>query len=79
MGLDINTIREINYDIRRLELGIKNLERTIETKSRNRFLDPATELDLKQQIDAKKAEIAGLQTEIRRIENSAVREQNMAE
>ncbi len=79
MGLDVNTIREINYDIRRLELDIKNLERTIETKRRNRFLDPATELDLRQQIEAKISQIAGLQAEIRRIENSAVRTQNMAE
>lgn len=79
MGLDTNTIREINYDIRRLELDIKNLERTIETKRRNKFLDPATELDLKQQIDAKKSQIAGLQAEIRKIENTAIREQNMAE
>lgn len=79
MGLDINSVREINYSIRRLELDIKNLERTIETKRRNRFLDPAMELGLKQQIDEKRAEIAGLQSEIRKLENEAIRAQNMAE
>jgi hypothetical protein len=79
MGLDTNSVREINYSIRRLELDIKNLERTIETKRRNRFLDPAMELGLKQQIDEKRAEISGLLSEIRKLENEATRAQNMAE
>ena len=79
MGLDSNSIREINYDIKRLELDIKNLERTIETKRKNRFLDPAMALDLRQKIDNKKSDIAGLQAEIRSLENTAARERNMTE
>jgi cell division protein FtsL len=71
------TIREINYQIKRLEMDVKNLERTIETKRRNRFLDSATELDLKEKISDKKAEIAGLQSEIRKLENEAARASNM--
>lgn len=73
---DSERIREINYQIKRLELDIKNLHKTIETKRRNRFLDTETELDLKEQIENKKADIAGLQAEIRKIENSALRSSN---
>lgn len=77
--MDINRIRELNYQIKRVQLDIKNLERTIETKRKHKFLDADTELHLKQQIGAKQADIAGMQAEIRRIENEAQRSQNLSE
>ncbi len=77
--LDRNRIRDLQYQIRRVELDIKNLERTIETKRKNKFLDSDTDLALKQQIVLKQGVITTLQAEIRKMENSAQRAQNFEE
>ena len=79
MVLDTDKIQDLNYQIRRIRLDIKNLERTIETKRRNRFLDAGTEQALRQQIDARMGRIASMQAEIRRIENEAQRAQKLKE
>jgi len=78
LSMSSERIRELNYQIKRVELDIKNLERTIEVKRRNKLLDPEIENELRGKISEKRSDISGLQAEIRRIENEAIRAQNMA-
>ena len=72
-------IRDLSYKIKQVELEIKNLEKTLEVKRKHRMLEPDIEENLSGQISARRNAIAGLQAEIRKIENESARSQNLSE
>ncbi|MBN1941187.1 MAG: hypothetical protein JW772_03320 [Candidatus Diapherotrites archaeon] len=70
-------ISEVNYKIGRENIELRNLEKRLEKKKKIKILDSDEETDLLRAIAQKKAVIAGLEREIRRIENTAVRKENL--
>jgi len=73
--LDIQ-ISELRYKINRVKLEITNLQKRMDRKKSHRQLDESEQNELNRIIDGKQAEISGMESEIRRIENQKIRESN---
>ena len=71
-------IGDISYKIVRLEIEAKNLQKTIEKKKKNKFLDEGEEYALRKEIDEKQDAIKRLEAEIRKIEVREIRAKNFA-
>ena len=70
-------IKEINYQIQRVNIELKNLEKMLFIRKKMKTLTDEDSYDLKQQLDKKQMLIATLESEIRRIENEKLRAQNL--
>ena len=71
-------IKEINYQIQRTNIDLKNLEKMLFIKKKMRTLTEEDEYSLKQSIDKRKMHIAFLESEIRKIENESLRARNLS-
>ena len=71
-------IGDIRYKIARLEVEIKNLQKTIEKKKQNKILDEEGEYSLKKEIGEKQGMARKLEAEIRKIEVREIRAKNFA-
>ena len=70
-------IKEINYQIQRINIEVKNLEKMLFIRKKMKTLTDEDSYDLKQQLDKKQMLIGSLETEIRKIENEKLRSQNL--
>ncbi|MDO8538358.1 MAG: hypothetical protein Q7S21_05730 [archaeon] len=70
-------IKEINYQIQRVNIELKNLEKMLFIRKKMKTLTDEDSYDLKQQLDKKQMLVATLETEIRKIENEKLRAQNL--
>lgn len=70
-------IKEINYQIQRVNIELKNLEKMLFIRKKMKTLTDEDSYDLKQQLDKKQMLIGSLETEIRKIENEKLRAQNL--
>ena len=71
-------IKEINYQIQRTNIELKNLDKMLFIKKKMRTLTDEDSYSLQQQIDKKQMNIAMLESDIRRIENEAIRAKNLS-
>jgi len=69
-------VSELRYKINRANLEITNLRKRMDKKKGRNQLDETEEYDLNRLIDEKQAEIRGMESEIRKIENQKIRESN---
>jgi len=69
-------VSELRYKINRANLEITNLRKRMDKKKGRNQLDESEEYDLNRLVDEKQAEIRGMESEIRKIENQKIRESN---
>ena len=72
-----NEIVSLKFDIKKLSVEIKSLEKRLAQKKKSKLLYPEEEEELLGQISERKTQVAKLESDIRAIENNAVRSQNM--
>ncbi|MDD5163433.1 MAG: hypothetical protein PHD95_04460 [Candidatus ainarchaeum sp.] len=73
----MDEIKDIEYGIKKLGVEIANLEKRLVQKKKSGLLYPEEEEELLAQIEDRKGKVSKLESEIRRIQNTATRGQNM--
>ncbi len=76
ISIEINRIRN---EITRVHAEIRNLNKALERKKKNRTLGPEEEQELKHEVDLKHGKINDLEAEIRKIENTVLRAKNLGQ
>jgi predicted nucleic acid-binding Zn-ribbon protein len=76
INIETNRIRN---EITRVQAEIRNINKVLERKKKNRTLGPEEEQELKHEVDLKHGKINDLETEIRKIENTVLRAKNLGQ
>ena len=76
ISIEVNRIKN---DISRVQAEIRNINKVLERKKKNRSLGPEEEEELKHEVDIKHGKISDLEAEIRKIENTVLRAKNLAQ
>ncbi len=71
--------KDLEYGIKKLNIEIANLEKRLAQKKKSGLLYPEEEEELLGQIENRKNQVSKLESEIRRIQNTRIRGQNMNE